>query len=182
MMTDEFILEENPFADAFGECCQVIRVLDETWMDPMERELVKRRLRDNIEKRQFIPFVPSLMKDYIEYYMEQDKKPLAFEVFGLDNEVVSSLVKRLMDVFGKVYCVSVFRGEVRGKNPNLVFGIHDSTPGNDSLASHLAEWKKNGGFPTLIIEQISVHREKGLVNCVLYDRMHNIHGFVLFKL
>lgn len=185
-MIDDFILMDSPWPkkETYHE---IIGILDEVSMDPLERELIRGKLEAELQKGKVLAYCGDLVREYIEFY-KQNENVLAIEILGFNNivldEIGKAFVKVLKDDFicrstmdYKSHTQGLFKIVVVGSSRKFVTSVAHTL-----IQGRLEELEKRP--TTLILEVIgSEKREDGeYFLLVIYDRHHNKHGYVALKL
>jgi hypothetical protein len=169
-------------------------------MDPMERELTKSKLKqDFFAKGKNIPYRADLLIEYLTYHMENEQLPILIEIVGANNIIVDEITNGFMSVISNcdfsTYEAITVAPYVRG-----ILGIsHTYLKNNDMNIDDfttrflaLKGTSKNAKDVryklqtklSLIIEYLGQEIcENGYIAwCVLYDRHHQLHGYVALRI
>ena len=208
MNIDEFILKDNPRKEEVDDVQkEVIFLLDELYIDPMERELLKFKLEMEVLSKRDIPYRADLVKAYVEYHMENKHLPILVEALGLDNIIVDKILngfKKIMPEFSFInyesgLCGAFPKGLIGVSNEYLAEhkefkgvevghvpqSIHDFKKIYFHEMGTAKEQKKASARKnaSLILEYLGHMKqdEKMIVTCMIFDRRHTIHGYVALK-
>jgi len=197
MMIDEFILEKNPQKERADDVRkEVISLLDELYMDPMERELIKNRLEMDVLPKRDLPYRADLVKAYVEYHMENKHLPILVEALGLNNIIVDKILDGFKNVMPEFSFVN-YESELHGAFPKGLIGVSKEYLDGHGLTIEkfrmdyfqdigtAKEQKKRTSRKdaNLILEFLGYmsQDEKTIISCMIIDRQHRMHGYVVLK-
>jgi hypothetical protein len=191
MMLDDFILIENPSSKE-KDMNDIFDILDEVRIDPLERELIRKRLTQELKKEGNLPYCGGLVKEYIEFYERYGIKPLAIEIIGMNNILLQSIgnafVRILRPYFKCKFTEKYKTSVVACYNIALVgtsnrFDYSYKKQWKKIVKDRLKEMKERP--PSLLMEVIGLEKIKNgkyyYILLVVYDRHHNKHGYVALK-
>lgn len=176
----DFILKKEDLPDGLRKK-RLMEVLDGLFMDPMERERLKRKL--NYED---LPYRDDLVRDFIRFY-KTDSNLFSIEMFGINNEIVWRLVGSFKEYLREIF--DVLRYTPKSKSPNVtrllvVNKIASENVKISPLKTELGIEVKNRA-PNIVLECIGYFKKgtkDNLISCIILDRFYNMHGFVVFRI
>jgi hypothetical protein len=193
MMIDDFILETSPWKREDDNLKEIVNILDNISMDPIERELIKTKFVKEMKcGGTVLPYRGDLLKEYIEFY-KSNQKALAIEIIGLNNIVLTDYIgKMFVRVLDSESFVSRMYTEYTKSTQGMFviailgisqdFVVESKENARDIMDTRVKELHKKGS--TLILEVIgSETKEDGeYYLLVIYDRHYNKHGYVALKI
>lgn len=190
MMMKDFILEESPWPkdEVEGRAVhEIINILDEITMDPLERELIKYKLGNELRGGKTLTYRADLVRDFVEFY-GNSTNPFVIELIGMSNLGLDIIAKAFLENLNESFVCKLyldFKSTTRGGYKMAIVGISRKVGVEKKLIPiidrRLEFLEENGA--TLIIEYIGEETKKdGLYTLfMVYDRHHNKHGYVALK-
>ena len=197
MKITDFILEENPREGKKDVREELLSTLDDLYMDPIERELIKRNLENMILFSKDLPYVADLVIGWINFYQNNLNIPIRIEVIGMNNIRVEQILQGFRKIFSN-FAFSRYEPEVVGAFPDAIFGLNKETLQDLSTdidayriknfgeAGSYAERKRqrrNSMSGLLIVEYLGEERKEteDILWCVIFDRNYNMHGYMALR-
>ena len=197
MIIDEFVLEKNPQKEEGDIRTKILSLLDDLYMDPLERELIRYNLETDILIKRDLPYRADLVKLKVVYHMENKHLPILVEVLSMDNIIMDKILdgfKAVMPEFDFVY----YQPKIHGYFTNGLIGISKEYLNENKTKMDLfkedyfmekgtSDRVQTGKFrmnASLKLEYIGYEKidDKMIVYCVIYDRKYNMHGYVAFNI
>lgn len=190
IMNDNFILKELP-ENLKG--FDLVQMLNEIYMDPMEREMIKAKLKYQESKGEVLhrlSYNGGLVREFIKFH-EKDLTPFNIGILGLSSVMVNVLTEAFEMQLANEFVCRIGQGDKVYRNSKTLTFLHRAI-----VAA--AKDKRKDPFQRDDIERLrGKHQQANLtleyvghelkekvyhVCCVIYDRHYNKHGFVIFRI
>lgn len=181
----EFVIKENPKKGINGKN-EIIEILKQTYMNPMERELIITKLEAEPEKTKDLKYRSDLILEWLSFHKEDIRYPLLIEGIAMDNILLERFMKGFIDCFPG-YAFAKFDAETHGPWVLGLIGVSEQYLEELGLSMVYFKdkyFKKKDFGPrvSLILEILSFEKAEDdlIVYCMIYDRHHNKQGYVAF--
>lgn len=190
MMNDNFILKELP-ENLKG--FNLVQMLDEVYMDPMEREMIKAKLKYQASKGEVphrLSYNGDLVREFIKFH-EKDLIPFDIGILGLSGVMVDALVEAFEMQLSSEFACQVGQGDRIYRNSKQMVFLHKAiiAAAKDKKKDpfqreDIERFREKHQQPNLTLEYVGHELKEKMchVCCVIYDRHYNKHGFVIFRI
>ena len=178
-MNDKFILKKEDLPEELRKK-RLMEILDSLFIDPMERERLKRKAVEFED----IPYRDDLVREFISFY-KTDPNIFSIEMFGINHEIVWRLVGGFREHLRETFDVLTYTPRSKSPNATRLLVVNKTVSESvkiSPLKTDLGLEVKNRA-PNLVLECLGYFKEgtkDNLISCVIFDRFYNKHGFVVF--
>ena len=190
MKINDFILEESPWPERYKDDAivhEILSILDDVTMDPMERALMKSRLGEKLRGGKTLPYCAGLVKEYIEFY-EDCTDPFVIELIGMSNYGLDVVAKAFLEFLSNSFVRKLyldFKSLTQCGYKMAIVGISRKAGVEEELLPIIEKRLRllEERSATLIMEYAGrEQRDDDLFNLfIVYDRQHRHHGYVALK-